>query len=335
MKVLDIRPSSLHQYAWNTFVGTIEAAAVHFISTRPYQFSGYINTSNDVLSTLLHHKKIKVSNGSVLIQSYAEAPFIFKSKIQSDVEVNIQSSTDLLIESGVNIQAPKASFMAKNRLENHANAVFESIDMAGKNVENTGRLRAPHHIDIYADQILSNRFGGILSAHAIHLESKHSVVRNGSLYPYFTDYVASKKLKASLNDRNRAQMGTFYQSQLNPRQKNRALKRSDLSAHILGSIVTIKAKSVENINPYYVHKNALESWNHEIPIRFKKANQVSISAEKTLLIQAKTSVINSSAIMRVNTRLGKMRIQTPILSNERYRTLVVLKINLFYGRFLC
>jgi hypothetical protein len=109
-----------------------------------------------------------------------------------------------------------------------------------------------------------------------------------------------------------------------------ATKVANLSARILGKNIQIaSATNVENINPYFVYTKNPDDWASGVPFDPYAAARVAIMAENTLKISAKEYVLNSSAIMAVNsysaaTTDSTNAVDTPFLinapnvANERY-----------------
>ncbi|MEX2964623.1 hypothetical protein [Microbulbifer sp. TYP-18] len=289
-----------------------------------YRIETDIDTSSDLVFSTNYRNTPVINEESILIQSFS-SPLVVNSRLESDNSVTLQSYDSMILGSSAEVTAHTLSAIAKNQIINDAKVLTTKAEIAANDLFNKGQIEGLAGVDISVDGNLLNSFGGIIQGNLVNLESKQGLIRNGSRTPFLSEYNQYNNLLSwDIDNISAAELGTFYALGLAENEAQGKQKASSLSASVLSSQLKIKAKAFENINPYYVYRAPEEDWSNGIPLNAALANQVMVSAETQLFIKADNYVVNSSAVMRLN-QLGAVFIDTSLLSNERYRSQILIE----------
>lgn len=337
----------------NTISANIYAPKVFISSSGDLNFTGIAETLTDALAVVSYKGQSHVPQEGVSLQALgASDTLTLRGQIFSDNVVNLRSAGDFYLESVANVKSQQLEILAGGHFINDSSLDAYNIAVAANRVFNEGEIVAKNQAQIWAMNDLANQYGGLIRAREVILESASLVVRNGSRTPYrslvsetnnFLDISSSEILSSyflsggsnsSLYDSS--ELGSFYLvpsrvivaqdavDNVTPASKN--------SAHIQGESISIRAKAFENINPYY---ESVKNQSSLIDLSRQRIKQVSVSAENELQIQgariedsdAETFadyVVNSSALMTVNSPSGILRIKSQKVINNRYRVATFL-----------
>jgi hypothetical protein len=309
-----------------TIGGTIKALAVKMTSSESVSISSTILTHADMVSTIRYRGQTHVSDEFITLQSLGGG-LTLSGTFESSGNLVFNANGNLTLEKQLIAASDDQSFIAKDTILNKADISGDRIDMAGGNVINRGRIQSLENTYIFAEKNIANEYGGVIIGEDVNLQAKLGTVRNGSRFPYLTQPADSETVDlfdldiADLTPTSSTHLGTFYNEGLDV-STNQAREAAPASyAHILGTRVEIKAAAFENINPYWAR---IDKGAKTVVLNRNHINQVTVSGEESLLIDAKNYVLNTSAIIRLNSEAGLLGISTGILTNERYRTLNLL-----------
>lgn len=287
---------------------------------------GSIDTRSDLLASVRYKGQLNITDEVVKLQSYRSNVVIDSTaRINSEGEVSIRSLKDVYNHSRL-LDAATLNVMAGEDFENRGRLYGDMVGVAAAGILNYGEIEGLMSADIVGDYVL-NSFGGVIAANDVAIESK-GIVLNGSRHPYkHSNWVknAIELNDGSLSD-SQAEFGSFYSEGYGALDSSATSKQkmNDLSARILANDLKIKAKALDNINPYYIYKNTPNAWDNGIPLDRRLAQQVMISAEESMFVELDNALINSSAVMRVNQESGAMNIKASVLNNDRYRSVAIV-----------
>ncbi|MCH2157274.1 MAG: hypothetical protein MK096_00650 [Oleiphilaceae bacterium] len=302
--------------------GTINASSINIFNSNSLNVSATLNTRSDLISTMRYKGMTHISPETVTLQSFKD-DLVFSGQIKSNGRVNIRSGEDALTtESGV-IEASDIDLIARNDALILGSVTADRLGIAADFVLNRGRIEGFEKVELYSENNIVNNFGGMILSEVVALESKSGVIRNGSRQPYASaNHSYAQSLNYSPNDAsdNGFATGLFYHSDVYEEDLSARVRPSSLAAGVIGGNISLKAPVVENLNPYWVATNE----DGTADVNSKLLGQVGIIANNMLKVSAESYLLNSSAMMRVDNPLGTMSIRSPIVSNERYRTLNLL-----------
>ena len=334
--------------------GSIKSVNINITSSEGLILDSNIDTRTDLLSSIRYRNQLYILNEEVFIQTLGDALLDFEagiwqmfqidSAIHSNGSIDLKSFTNINLESLVNeISGGSVELTAGAAINNSANiTASNSIYMAGDAIENEGDLVANFLVELWAENSLSNQYGGKISGKTVDISAKKGAVRNGSRTPYKSIAADKPDLLTITDDYfntlDPLRTGIFYSNDFNVETSSvgNLVMALDSSAHILGETITINGAAFENINPYYEnvspdnsaeepYYNGLLYSNEKISLDVDKVKQISVSAEKVLDIETENYILNSSAHMLVQAVDGTMALKTASLLNERYRVLNGLK----------
>ncbi|RYZ94592.1 MAG: hypothetical protein EOO68_19955, partial [Moraxellaceae bacterium] len=281
-----------------TLGGQLTAASVNIKSAAPLILETDISTRGDALANSVYRGAVVPVIEGVVINTIAGE----KSQI-SHLTINKEINTDgvLSINASGNVNvnahvwANQFHVTAMGKTTQRATLKTDIASISAASFENNGLMRASM-VNVYAEDEIQNRFGGAIFSDAVNLVSQRSYVRNGSLLPYRP---ASESLVLLQPDQSTTtDLSTFALENLNTVG---AIKVADLGARIVGKNIQISAaNNVENINPYFVFTKNASDWVAGIPFDADLASRVAVLAENSLKITAGKYLINSSAVMAVN-----------------------------------
>lgn len=296
----------------------ISTQAVHIAASSPIIIGGKINTKSDAISTANYRGKVAVIPETIEVYGLHEnAEIVVNGELSTDGRIDIQGAAKVSLNGA--IKAKVLDVTSGSKLINRGKNEFSEANISAKSFENNGIFLGHRSLKIAAENELQNRFGGKLFANVIELSSKLGAVRNGSQYPFKAKDDVALVLRPDAPDN--IGLGTIDGIVFMG-----ATKVGDLSSAILGKSITIDAAgNVENINPYFEYTPDSSKWVNGIPFKTELASQVQLVAEDKLVIGSDTFVLNSSAIMGVNSPNGEFTVSAPYITNERYNTQAVIQ----------
>jgi hypothetical protein len=299
--------------------GNIKTLAAKLVSTNPVYISGSIDTTSDIASATSYQGSIALIKESIKVTTLRTgSSLIVNGKLYSDNNIQLASSGQLIVNGQVT--ADSFDGIAATKFANRGRISASVTNTAAESVENNGLLNG-RVVSVSAEDALLNRFGGKVLGETISLTSALGSIRNGSQYPFKPANDFSLLLAPDAQDDI-----DVSSIRVNDISLSGATKVSDLSAQIIGNIVSLKAKvNVENINPYFEYTLDPEAWRSGIAFNTQSADRVQLIADTQLDIHADAYVLNSSAIMGVNEPAGNFRIVSGNLANERYTTEAVIQ----------
>jgi len=345
--------------------GSIKALNVNITSSAGLTLDTNIETETDLVSTVrfinrkpevlgdltFYNYLTYLTEEKVEVQALGECQWYTESdcatptlrignNVQSSENVEFRSFTSIELSSPVmSVKSKNVSIIAQHTIFNDANVQAEQLSVLGYSVENEGLLEGFLKVEVAADKLISNQFGGKIKGTDVKLDAgkydeiseeiiELGIIINGSRTPYKqTEKNVIELLSFAdgyVEALNPLELGTFYMDEVDVVTSlapiGSLVMQSVNSAHILGETVSITSTGFENINPYY------KKWNEQFSNSFdfdkELSKQVSTIAEKSLKIHASNYIHNSSAILMVgrdNLNEGKMELKTGMLTNERYR----------------
>ncbi len=232
--------------------------------------------------------------------------------------VNLESGNDILIHqnpadegiagyidsSTINI-ATKSIFFSEGSLN------AQNISIAAGRVNNEGDIFGRTSIYLSSETDINNVFGGMIVGDDIALNAQGKVT-NGSSRPY--RLVPMVPTLQRYMERYSIIIGTEPELPNDPSDMMRESVDS-LAAIILGDKIVIKATKFSNFNPYEVKRKRYE--DSPAVLDDVLSDQVIVSAETMLIIDAKEAVLNSSGIIEVLN--GPLTVKkTTLFEQERY-----------------
>lgn len=334
------------------FAGTIKSPRVSISSGNNVRFIGKIDTRVDVIGAVSYHDKTHLPQEGVVVQALSNGSgsgvdVIVSGDIYSDNSVELRATRDVRTEKAAEITALKLAGLSGRATKNFGQLRADQLSLAGDTIENEGLLEGETVVHLWAEQDVANQYGGIIRAPDIILDSVTAAVRNGSRTPYRTEAAnrnnlfnlgASEVLAAlesnlefSGSNFDSSQLGAYYLLPGSMLLVNDGTVDMPLnhSAHIVGGRVLVRAPAFENINPYFEKVNAFD----QVSLDRQRVSQVLVSAEDLLEIQGPEGssdnrseyLINSSGLVSVNAKDGRLRVQSKRLINNRFRISTYLK----------
>lgn len=299
--------------------GNIKTLAAKLVSTTPVYISGSIDTTSDIASATSYQGSIALIEESIKVTTLRTgSSLIVNGKLYSDNNIQLASAGQLIVNGQVT--ADSFDGIAATKFANSGRISASVANTAAESVDNNGLLNGKI-VSVSAEGALLNRFGGKILGETISLTSASGSIRNGSQYPFKPANDFSLLLTPDSQDDI-----DVSSIRVNDISLSGATKVGDLSAQIIGNIVSLKAKvNVENINPYFEYTLDPEAWRSGIAFNTQTADRVQLIADTQLDIHADAYVLNSSAIMGVNEPAGNFRIVSGNLANERYTTEAVIQ----------
>ncbi|MFB2659820.1 two-partner secretion domain-containing protein [Shewanella mangrovisoli] len=295
----------------------VRAASIAIISPKNIKIAptADLSTISDVISTSTLNEQFYAPIEGIFVQSVGKkssqnslSNIVAEGKLSSDNKVLIKSINRLdlnasVVSDNLSLISGEDSYIA-----GYVQSTLTEV--AARNIFNSGRLSSKI-IRAEAEGNIFNSYGGDIKAGEVVLKSNNGNVINGSRSD---KRVFSREVKflPIIPDITSLKLGVFYDV------NESGVLATDLSANISANNIFIQAKAFENINPYSIVKSSSDDWTAGISIKNKLSNQVSVRAENKIEIKASNYVLNSSGIIGVN-QTGKFIINSPKLSNERYR----------------
>jgi hypothetical protein len=300
----------------------INSASIRVTTASPLEIRADLSTQSDLLANTVYRNKMSAIIEVIELKTLATNPsnghIYINGALKSDFLVALKSAGDIYVNreiSGKNVDLTVAGKFVNSSLISSTNST-----LVADQIDNNGKFLSKNSINMVADYALQNRFGGKILANEISLASNKGVVRNGSQYPYKPASEGALVLRADANLDTTSRLSTLNIADMTYAG---ATKVADLSAKIIGKSIIIDAKSnVENINPYYVYTKNSTDWANGIYFDGNAVDRVLLLADDKLSIRAGQYVVNSSAIMGVNSPAAEKKfiVTAPNISNERYFT---------------
>lgn len=334
------------------FAGTIRSPRVSISSSNNVRFIGKIDTRVDIIGAVSYHDETHLPQEGVVVQALSNGvgsgvDVIVSGDIYSDNSVELRATRDVTTEKTAEITALKLAGLSGRATKNYGQLRAAQLSLAGGTIENEGLLEAEESAHLWAEKDVANQYGGIIRAPDIILDSATTVVRNGSRTPYRTEptnrnnlfNLGASEILAALESNlefsgsnfNSSQLGAYYLLPGSMLLVNDGTVDMPLehSAHIVGGSVLVRAPAFENINPYFERVTVQE----EVNLQRDRVHQVMVSAEKLLEIQGPEGytenrseyMMNSSGLISVNAKTGRLRVQSKRLINNRFRIATFLK----------
>jgi hypothetical protein len=333
--------SSLQEIA-----GVIKAPRVSISSANGIRLAGKIDTRVDILGAVSYQGETHVSQEGVVLQALFKdgssgVDVVVSGGIYSDNTVELRATRDVTLQKSADINALKVAVLSGQAVKNFGSTKGVNLSVAGTTIDNEGLLEAEAVAHLWAENDVANQYGGVIRAPEIILDSVNAAVRNGSRTPYRTEAayrnnlfnlalsdiltVLEKGQEFNPSSLNSSMLGAYYLmpgSMLLLNDGSAGMPDTH-TAHIIGQSILIRAPAFENINPYYekvINQEVVSLQRHRI-------NQVMVSAERLLEVQGPEGsaenrseyMMNSSALISVNAKTGKLRVQSKRLINDRFR----------------
>ena len=309
--------------------GDLESVSVKAHLAKPVVFNGSIDTVVDVLSTTQYKKMLRVNQEGVIIQAYLESDAYLQTQglyfkdtnISSEGVVSIKSNEKIGLGFNSEIESPKLEIISLKDIDTGAKIRSDVVEMSANTIRNNGEVHASEGFVALVDWTFHNQYGGKILAKDVQIQSLNGYVQNGSRYPYESretvklDQTAQQVAIAPFKTIDLGFYGRLYNQDMSSKEK-----AENTSAEIIAQNISIKAPALENINPYW---KKVES-EQDLELDRIASNQVVISAEQSLDIELSEYLLNTSAIIRVNSEDSKTRIKADKVVNERYRSTFLL-----------
>ena len=342
-------------FYFSSFNALFETSSIRMMSSDDIRFEGEVVTRSDLFGTYRYKGKIQLVEEGVLIQSLNGGVKI-GARVASNGAVVVKSAKSTNLNSSSDFEGEEIKLISVEDFYSRGKLTGDLVSISAKNVTNHGDVGASSLLRVSAVENIQNQRGAVMVSPDIFLHARNGMVLNGSRstntilsgynsldtsYGVIEDELGKPEILglgvSDLNPPNSYKIGTYYRFFEDKFGKQPDISYSfpcllcgdvgvlsgvydDFSAFIVGESIRIKAKAFENINPYWVKANDFE----EIYLDNLKANQVAVSAESLLAIEASNYILNSSAILKVNEVDSVIKINTKIVSNERYRGLFLL-----------
>jgi len=310
----------------NILNGSLESVAVKITASSDLTLNTHIDTRTDLISSVRYENLTYIPDEGLNIQSIGASSLAINGNQESNGDVIVKTTGDLSLESNSTyISGNNIELIAEGEIVTSAIIDADHLQIAALAFQNEGYLSSDHEVEIWAKKHLINQYGGKLTADSVKLQSVEGLVRNGSRTAYRdSDSIYQEVFvfdPAHMLIEEPARQGTFYNLDVEIRSpSDNYVRAADSSAKIAANKVEISAVSFENINPYYKRVND----DGMITLEREYIEQVSVSAENSLIVHATEYIINSSAFMQVHNEDGIVHLRTALLNNERYRNLSVL-----------
>lgn len=310
----------------HTLYGQIKAAAIKLTSSEKLRVKTKLVTTSDYRSTTRYKGNAYVTAEGVTVQSFGQKVDV-ENYIETAGSLNVHSNGSIDLKNNAVIVAGRVSLVARDNIYNEISVEADNIDVAANNVVNRGTFNGLLNSQFWVENNLANEYGGVITGADISILSKNGIVRNGTRLPYLlapfdSDMMDYLVLDMSVfNDGAEPSIG-YYNDTLYSSDITESFARPEKSgAFIWGKNVEIKAKALENINPYWVKIDDVEK---TATLEKALVNQVYIQGDNKVVIDAEKYILNTSAIMMVNSPFSALELKSNLVLNERYRAVSVL-----------
>lgn len=311
----------------STIDGTIRTLGLKISTSAPLILRANINTKTDLVTTIRYRELPVISQEIVRVHNFSSAKLNVYSDITSSGLVELDSVQDLTLHSSSDINANQINLVAGKELKQNAYLTAQYIEIDADDFINEGPVSADDSVYAIAKGNIVNRYGGRIIGKTVKLQaiSENSYILNGSRTPFISWYEAPLNVAPNYYQSLDATMlGAYYTAGLHLAGNFLDKQQPTYSsAKILGQNISIKANAFENINPYY----QLVQEGESLTLSRQFLNQVGVVAEKTLLIDSATHILNSSAFLGAEREDSLVRMSANTIVNERYRLLSILDMD--------
>ncbi len=306
--------------------GSIYSTGVKVSVAGDIEINTNIDTRTDLVSSVSYKGGAHIPIEEVEVYSFVDGAVQINQSIVSGGLVKLAANDDLSIGSSSYIEAKKAELIAVDNIENLGDVNANHIALGGNAVVNEGNLYGDQLVEVWAETEVMNQYGGHVSADTVRMVSETSVVRNGSRTPFRSREIDAAGVLGILShsyvaDLNVTKLGTYYSLNYSPADATGVTMAASNTAHIDARRLEVRAVGFENINPYYQRVPEDETLLY---LSRERLNQVRVSVEDYMAIQASSYVLNSSAQLLQNGPAGTMGVHTAVFANERYRVETIL-----------
>ncbi|MEM9103880.1 MAG: hypothetical protein AAGB12_16350 [Pseudomonadota bacterium] len=321
-----------------TLAGVINSTAVNIVTSKTLSLNTHIDTRTDLVASNYYQGSVKAVDEAVMIERVypKEADLEINGRIHSEGKVEITGSYDVFINAGAVIDGTSVQIIALSRGDViHEGTIYgySTSLAAGASIRNYSLIESETRLELYAGASpkvgifkdvnggVLNLNGGKLLADTIIIESRSRLV-NGETG---VDNIQTD-IQYTEVENNTGEPDSGFGVVLPPgpnRHENRILMADGLKkigylaqyesftktinandvvdSKIIAKNIKINVENFLNINPFYTTNIQADG---EVVLDTNTLNQVMISAENQLEIQATSSIKNVSALMIVNSGSG-------------------------------
>jgi hypothetical protein len=300
----------------NTFSGKIHGAGISIVSARPVTIAKgtTLTTQSDFMATGHVGDEFFVPTGNIdIVTTSAKSSYgkiLNQGSLMSDTAVNVSSSD---FENTGMTSSNTSQLAVKETIKNTGYIEASgSIELSSRLLDNRKHINA-NAIRIYSKDAFFNHLGGRVLGNEVSIETSYLI--NGARQEIIPSISQPSSLSLQTELVAAANYGIFNSNAMTkPSQPV-----NDVSAHITAVNLAITAEKIENINPYFKERtNSVEIWDGKVALNYAKSRRVSITSQNILDLYAKDYIVNSSAILGLESN-GVLTINTPVFQNERYR----------------
>ncbi|WP_330960137.1 two-partner secretion domain-containing protein [Photobacterium sp. 53610] len=282
---------------------------------------GNITTLGDISLVNTYHDITVIPGGNIHIKSFGSLT-LNENKLLTKSNVILEASNISIIPreeyKDYSIKAGNIEISSENSLLMKGLIFADNIKVAANMVNNSGgELFALESLYVNGISYINNNSQGLFIGSNVALSSSNSII-NGILKPWFCKPLDSFRNAHIKSDTVQLGSGVgLVKSFINSCTGSNIIQDWELEerkASIFGFNISLNAPEIINSNPYIKQRSGYDE--PEVKMEITDSNTVSISAENSLVIQAKNSFKNGSGVVEVLN--GNMSIDTPIIYNQRY-----------------
>ncbi|MFL0801539.1 MAG: hypothetical protein K6L80_13885 [Agarilytica sp.] len=306
--------------------GVIKSTGIKVSVVGDLELNTILDTRTDLISSVSYKEGTHIPIEGVEVYTYAGGALDVNGSLVSGGVVTLSSTENLELGGATYLEANRVELIAVDNIKNLGEVHANHIALGSDIVVNEGGLYGDRLLEAWAQKEVMNQYGGHISADTVRLVSEESVVRNGSRTPYRSkNYEAEGVLGLLPNsyvaELDATKIGTYYSLNYNPATAVGVAMADSNTAHIDARQLEVRAVGFENINPYYKSVADDESL---VYLSRDRLNQVRVSVEDYLAIDASSYIVNSSAQILQNSPTGMVAMHTALFANERYRVETIL-----------
>ncbi|WP_104401528.1 two-partner secretion domain-containing protein [Vibrio penaeicida] len=294
-----------------------------------------LNTKADITIVGEHNAKSLIPFGDITVSSYGQVKLL-NSQLVSSSSVKLKGrSVDISPNDAfkqTSIEGDYVSIIAKQGIVNKGLITASEFHVNSESYSNIGgEIFASKDIYINTLLALKNINRGMLVGNNVYLSSGTEIF-NGQNKPWRCLPHASYSKNKGLGQGNvhipndnvdlgqGAGLITGSGADPCPENRRRYWSKTEREAYIFGFNIAMKAPKVINSNPRLDRFNNINEYKARASRKdlatIDSSNDVSISSENTLQIEASTSVQNGSGSVEVLN--GDFILKTPTFENQRY-----------------
>ncbi|MEM9101205.1 MAG: hypothetical protein AAGB12_02685 [Pseudomonadota bacterium] len=297
-----------------TINGSILSTSVNIVSAYALNNRAAINTRSNLVSSFRYQNQVVVNNEGIQLTT------LFKDSYHLTLEGNIVSNGQLALNTVGELHVGRAGGRvpyietgaivgyAKKAITNRAEIVADTIQLAGETLTNTGPLQGLSRIELFADNSIMNH--NEIMADTVVIEADNGTFLNGSRGDLGSDFLSITT--SYFTDSNPSQRGLAFHPTFNHVASISSVKQT---SSVIATNLSIKAKSVENINPYFAKDS---SGDGEIDLDAEYFSQVRLVGEDNFLVVADSYIVNASGVMEQSAPNGRFEMQAKHFINDRY-----------------